>query len=110
MKWPIRLILIVGFVLAGAAVVGIAYYASRPPVPDAKRRAVKSGMTAEAVRDLLGPPTSIHSYSNDAAMGVTGTNWASQWIYERRLPWSTAWVYVMFTNGSVTRVSGDSFP
>ena len=107
MKWPIPLILIVAFILA---VVGIAYYVSWPPVPDTKFRQVKPGMAGEAVRELLGLPTHIDSDSNNAALGVSGTNWASQWIYERELPWSTAWVYVMFTNGSVSRISGDRFP
>ena len=110
MKTPIQLVLIGAFIVAGAAVFGLAYYASRPPVPDAMLRAVKHGMAAEAVRELLGRPTSIDTYSNDVALGVAGTNWASQWIYERSLPWSTTWVYVSFTNGTVSRVSGDSFP
>lgn len=107
MKWPIPLILIVAFILV---VAGIAYYISQPPVPDTKLRQVKLGMAGEAVRELLGPPTHIDSVSNNAALDVNGTNWASQWIYERELPWRTAWVYVMFTNGSVSRIRGDRFP
>lgn len=110
MKTPVQLILIGGFIFAGAAVVSLVSYTSRPPVPDARLKAVKLGMASQSVHELLGPPTNIQSYSNDAALGVTGANWASDWIYERRLPWSTAWVYVCFTNGWVSRISQDSFP
>lgn len=111
MKLPMQVILIVGFFLAGVVGFIVAYnYTFGPPVPDAKRRAVKPGMEAKAVRALLGPPTYVSSYSNNAAMGVTGTNWASEWTYERKRPWQTTWVYVLFTNDSVARVGGDSLP
>jgi len=104
------LILIVAFFLIGAAAIGIAHYASQPPVPDARLRAVNLGMRVEEVSELLGRPTTIYSDSKDTTSSLTGTNLTSQWIYERKVLWSTAWVNVTFTNGSVSRISGDRFP
>jgi hypothetical protein len=94
----------------GGAIAFTIYYTPRPPVPESKLRAVTLGMSDGAVRELLGPPTSIYSVSNDAALGLPGTNRDEQWIYERRLVWSSVWVNVHLTNGSVCRISGDSFP
>jgi hypothetical protein len=110
MKSPLSLVLSATCILAGVAVAFIAYYACQPPVPDAKLRQVKLGMTSEAVRELLGPPTFIHSVTNDVGLGVPGTNWGAQWTYERNLPWRSSWVNVMLTNGSVSYIGRDRFP
>jgi len=63
-----------------------------------------------ALRELLGGPTSISVYTNDVAPGLAGTGWAEEWIYERNLPWSSTWVNIMLTNGSVSYIGGDRFP
>ena len=110
MKRPLQLTLIVAFILVGVAVVGIAYYALQSPVPEAKLRQVKLGMSGEAVRKILGAPTSISVVTNEAALGVLGTHGGAQWTYMRDLPGRSVWVYVMFTNDSVTHIGRNRFP
>jgi hypothetical protein len=110
MRKFLRLGFLFGCCLVLGAVAFIAYYVSRPPVPEVKLRALQPGMSAGAVRELLGPPTTFLAYSNNAEMGLVGTNWAAEWIYSRDLPWSSTWVNVMLTNGSVSYVGRDRFP
>jgi hypothetical protein len=59
MKKPTIILLSVAVIILGAVGVSVVLYAFRPPVPHAKFRQVKPGMSAEAVRGILG---SLHPF------------------------------------------------
>jgi hypothetical protein len=92
----ITVLLVCSFI---AIVLFLGVRAFQPPMPLSKLEAVKPGMTASNVRQVLGTPTQVYSGRSYAA---SGTNYQirEQWTYQRALVFG--YVNVLFdTNGTV---------